>query len=63
MALCLLDFKAFQAGSITALKSNNLKPSNPNYVLPAPAPDTATRPSGQHCTKVHNGIWFLEVLA
>ena len=46
----LTFFKGFKFRRDLLVKS----PSNPNLcVLPAPAPDTATRPSGQHCTKVH----------
>ena len=41
----------------------SLKSSNPNYVLPAPAPDTATRLLGSTALGSTIGSWFLEVLA
>ena len=62
MALCLLDFKAFQAGYITALK---FEPSNP-VVLTFSLRLHPTQPLallGSTAPRSTSGIWFLEVLA
>ena len=64
MALCLLDFNAFQAGFITAL---NFEPRNPVILISMFSlrlhPTQPLALLGSTAPRSTSGIWLLEVLA